>query len=56
MKPALTKLSEMYKNNLIDRQFAVRTGDDRRRYLQAEKVGRSWITGGEAGLWLTRLS
>ncbi|MFD5022004.1 MULTISPECIES: extracellular solute-binding protein [unclassified Paenibacillus] len=39
MKPALTKLSEMYKNNLIDRQFAVRTGDDRKALLTSGKSG-----------------
>ncbi|WP_152392057.1 extracellular solute-binding protein [Paenibacillus guangzhouensis] len=50
MKPALTKLSEMYKKGLIDRQFAVRTGDDRKALLTSGKSGSfldnwwgSWI-------------
>ncbi|OPA73321.1 hypothetical protein BVG16_29395 [Paenibacillus selenitireducens] len=50
MKPALTKLSDMYKKGLIDRQFAVRTGDDRKALLTSGKSGSfidnwwgSWI-------------
>lgn len=39
MKPALTKLADMYKKGLIDRQFAVRTGDDRKALLTSGKSG-----------------
>ncbi|GAA0380075.1 extracellular solute-binding protein [Paenibacillus motobuensis] len=39
MKPALTKIAEMYKKGLIDRQFAVRTGDDRKALLTGGKSG-----------------
>lgn len=39
MKPALTKIADMYKKGLIDRQFAVRTGDDRKALLTGGKSG-----------------
>lgn len=39
MKPALAKLADMYKKGLIDRQFAVRTGDDRKALLTGGKSG-----------------
>ncbi|MCM3039348.1 extracellular solute-binding protein [Paenibacillus motobuensis] len=39
MKPALTKIADMYKKGLIDRQFAVRTGDDRKALLTSGKSG-----------------
>ncbi|WP_120462034.1 extracellular solute-binding protein [Paenibacillus aceti] len=39
MKTALTKISEMYKKGLVDRQFAVRTGDDRKALLTGGKSG-----------------
>ncbi|WP_162616148.1 extracellular solute-binding protein [Paenibacillus lutimineralis] len=39
MKPVLTKIADMYKKGLIDRQFAVRTGDDRKALLTSGKSG-----------------
>lgn len=42
MKPALEKLAQMYKDNLIDKQLAVRTSDDRKALL----------TGGQSGSFL----
>ncbi|OKP73837.1 hypothetical protein A3842_21070 [Paenibacillus sp. P3E] len=39
MKPALAKLADMYKKGLIDRQFAVRTSDDRKALLTGGKSG-----------------
>ncbi|WP_106769020.1 extracellular solute-binding protein [Paenibacillus faecalis] len=39
MKPALEKVADMYKKGLIDRQFAVRTGDDRKALLTSGKSG-----------------
>ncbi|CAM4472416.1 MAG: extracellular solute-binding protein [Paenibacillus macerans] len=39
MKPALTKIADMYKKGLIDRQLAVRTGDDRKALLTGGKSG-----------------
>ncbi|WP_058302256.1 type 2 periplasmic-binding domain-containing protein [Gorillibacterium timonense] len=39
MKPALTKIADMYKKGLIDRQFAVRTADDRKALLTSGKSG-----------------
>lgn len=39
MKPALAKVADMYKKGLIDRQFAVRTSDDRKALLTSGKSG-----------------
>lgn len=39
MKPALAKIADMYKKGLIDRQFAVRTSDDRKALLTSGKSG-----------------
>ncbi|OAB32957.1 extracellular solute-binding protein [Paenibacillus glacialis] len=39
MKPALRKIADMYKKGLIDRQLAVRTGDDRKALLTSGKSG-----------------
>ncbi|WP_334071845.1 MULTISPECIES: extracellular solute-binding protein [Paenibacillus] len=39
MKPALAKVAELYKRGLIDRQFAVRTPDDRKALLTSGKSG-----------------
>jgi len=39
MKPAITKIADMYKKGLIDRQLAVRTGDDRKALLTSGKSG-----------------
>lgn len=39
MKPALEKLAQMYKDNLIDKQLAVRTSDDRKALLTSGQSG-----------------
>lgn len=39
MKEALTKVSDMYKKGLIDRQLAVRTSDDRKALLTSGQSG-----------------
>lgn len=56
MKPALAKIADMYKKGLIDRQFAVRTSDDRKALLTSGKSGSFLDNWWEAGPWLTRSS